>query len=123
MGTRTNQAIANPAYQRTLITIDISGNDLESAYLYELSDAGRPLDCFAQIGVMSGGTNLVNRVALLDQGYAGVGSGVSWSGHLRLGEQTFLYALLYAREASTYRLAAVTRNPKPKPASEGTGNA
>lgn len=118
MGTRTATKIATGNYNHTLLTIDVSSVKIQAATAIELSNAGYPVDAWIQIGLMSGGTTLGHRTAVLSQGYAGRMSGVAWTGHIANGRETFLYASVYAREASTYRLTCITRTPAEEKAKE-----
>lgn len=108
MGLRTTDKTAAANRVLTTVTMDVSNTSIVAASLIDIGNAGQPNDCWAELGIMAGGTDQAKRVALLQRGYTGPGSIVGWTGHIHLGAESYVYANIYSSSANNYRLAVIT---------------
>ncbi len=72
-----------------------------------LSDSLVSNDFWFEIGLLSGGTTLDQRAAILSNGYGGSASSVFWNGSLPTGDDAHVYALVIAGATQQFRLSAL----------------
>lgn len=86
------------------IFIPVEQSVLSTLTVVDLSNALQPNDAYAEIGIMSGGTNPQNKVAALAANYLGEDVSVSWSGKVITEAGMFLYAHIHSSAGGPFRL-------------------
>lgn len=107
MPSLTDDILTLASYVRTIGTIPLQQQMLYSLSVFELEDSVFPLECWAEIGLMIGGTTYAHKVTILASGYVGRGAPIGWTGSMIVLPETFAYGQLLAPLARTYRLAAI----------------
>lgn len=95
------------ANTRTLGFIPLENHMLYSLSIFHPDDAVVPNQCWAEIGLMIGGTTYSNKVALLSTGYIGRGAPLGWTGQIIVLPETYAYAQILSPATGTYRLCAI----------------
>lgn len=72
-----------------------------------LSDSQVSNDFWFEIGMLSGGTTLDQRAAILSNGYGGSANSVFWNGSIPTGSDAHVYALVVAGAGQSFRLSAL----------------
>lgn len=93
---------------RATVTIPIDNVLIRSASVINLTDAAPPADCFCEVGIMSGGTNQENRIAVLASGYVGEFNPISWFGELTGDATHFIYVNSFASAVYNLRLTVLS---------------
>lgn len=78
---------------------------IKSLTLLDKDHAYDPTDAVAEIGVMSGGRKIYNRIACFSYGYVGSFSPLFWTGSYPTENDCYVYALVSGPDNHVYRLA------------------
>lgn len=73
----------------------------------DLSGSAKPNSAYAEIGIMSGGTDPQHKIASLASGYVGRDQPVSWTGYLITEQEMHAYAHIYSTPGGQFRLAGL----------------
>lgn len=87
-----------------IVAIRCEQHIVKSISLFHIEHATYPTDAYAEIGVMSGGKLLINRIALMNAGYIGLFASLGWNGSFPTEPDTFVYAALLGPNTHEYRL-------------------
>lgn len=115
MSSPTTEIKVTAAYTRTLGTMPLSMDMLHALAVIDPEDATIPNECWAEIGLMSGGRTHANKVALLAAGWIGRNCPIGWTGSIPITEDMYAYAVLTSVTTHTYRLAAIMNKLIPLP--------
>jgi len=89
-----------------LSSVDIGNSTLVSLSLFE-TDAAYPVDlAWAEIGILSGGDTLEQRVAILANGYVSKRNAISWSGFIPVDCGSRVYVSILGPLTNAFRLVA-----------------
>jgi len=95
------------AFAQELITIPTQLHIVKTITANRPSPFTVAVEAFVELGLMHGGINSENRIAILASGYIGNMNGVSWSGSIPTEPETFIYAYIWADAGISTRLSAI----------------
>lgn len=104
MPTTTKDVVAAANRVKATVTIPVDKVVLSTLNLVDLSNALQPNDAYAEIGLMSGGTEVGQKIAVVASGYIGKAITVSWTGKIICEPDMFLYGDVYSSVGGTFRL-------------------
>lgn len=107
MPTSTKDVVATGGRFLDTVTFPVERSVLMCASIISLNASQQVNDAYAQVGLMSGGINMENIVAVLATGYVGYGIPISWTGYLITEADLYLYGRIRSTASSTFRLAAM----------------
>lgn len=107
MGLRTIEHTTVATNTIEIFTTPMNAETLESVMLMLTTTTGETNIARGQIGVMEGGTQLIHRVAILDDDYLDTMSCLSWTGSLHLNKHSYLYAAVITEATRRFRLNAI----------------
>ena len=118
MPTATKDVVAAASRVKASVTIPVDKVVLSTLNMVDLSNALQPNDAYAEIGVMSGGTENAQKIAVLASGYVGKAVAVSWTGKVICEPDMFLYGDVYSSIGGTFRLQGLVTPYKAGPKGE-----
>jgi len=101
------QATISVSLRPQIVLIPTDNHWVTAITLFSLDQESPPVECWAQIGLLGGGSTLEHKAATLAQGACGSGSDVFWSGKIIADPNTFIFANLIGTTTRQYRLVAV----------------
>jgi hypothetical protein len=89
-----------------LITFPLSNQILKALTLIQVEPFSIPSHIWAEIGIMSGGTNQANKTIVFSADYFGYRSPLSWTGSMPQLVDDYCYAEIISDDPGTFKLVA-----------------
>lgn len=107
MPTRVENGTAAANRVLLRLTIPMEEHIIYSASIFQQFTSEQPNDAFGIIGLMAGGTNINNRIAILASGYLGSSASIGWTGQLPTWSDSYLYADIHSSSGGNFRVTAI----------------
>lgn len=85
--------------------IEIQAGRIVALTAFPLTAGTNPAGTWVEIGLMSDGVEIQNRIAILDAGYVGSAAPVGWTGQILAEPMMYAYADVYSSESAIIRLS------------------
>lgn len=105
MGQTAVDITGNATRVRVSDFIEIQEGHIVAVTAFALVAGANPAGTWVEIGLMSDGITLQNRVAILDAGYVGSAAPVGWTGRITASPMMSVYADVYSSDSAVVRLS------------------
>lgn len=107
MPTRVDNGTAPASRVLLRLVIPMEEHVIYTASVFQQFTSAAPNDSFAVIGLMNGGENTNNRIAILASGYLGAAESIGWTGIVPTWSDSFLYADIFSTQGGKFRMTAI----------------
>lgn len=91
-------------------SIDIQSGTVVAVTAFPLVAGTNPAGTWVEVGLMIDGTDIQQRIAILDAGYVGSSAPVGWTGRIPAEPAMKVYADVYSSDSTTVRLSLLAEN-------------